>query len=229
MKCKNCNTNDAMVYSKYSSGEFCSKKCARSFSTKEKRQEINEKVRKSLLGRPAWHNRGFKKGYDSRRHIFSDEDRIKSKYVVKDGRRYYRKKSKEEMIQDVFLISFNKLGKNRKRIRILEEQKNSCVICKTTEWQGNYIKLELDHVDGNRQNNKRENLRMVCPNCHSFTKNYRGRNIKGNSRTGIVSDAEFRIALKETDCIRQALKRLGIAPYGGNYQRARKLLSEMAS
>lgn len=33
MKCKNCNENDAIKYSKYSSGEFCSRKCARSYST----------------------------------------------------------------------------------------------------------------------------------------------------------------------------------------------------
>ena len=48
MKCKNCNENDAVKYSKYSNGKFCGKKCARAFSTKEKRKEINEKVSKKL-------------------------------------------------------------------------------------------------------------------------------------------------------------------------------------
>jgi len=43
MKCKNCE-NVAIKYSKYSKGEFCSKKCACSYSTKEKRLEINDKV-----------------------------------------------------------------------------------------------------------------------------------------------------------------------------------------
>jgi len=48
MKCKNCEEKEAIKYSKYSNGLFCSKKCARSYSTKEKRIEINDKVSKKL-------------------------------------------------------------------------------------------------------------------------------------------------------------------------------------
>ena len=51
MKCINCNTNEALKYSKYSSGKFCSKYCANSFSTKEKRAEINKKVSEKLKGK----------------------------------------------------------------------------------------------------------------------------------------------------------------------------------
>jgi hypothetical protein len=50
MKCKNCNEKDAIKYSKYSNGLFCSKECARAYSTKLKRKEINEKIRQSLTG-----------------------------------------------------------------------------------------------------------------------------------------------------------------------------------
>jgi hypothetical protein len=48
MKCKNCNENEAIKYSKYSKGEFCCKKCAMSYSTKNRRYEINIKVSKKL-------------------------------------------------------------------------------------------------------------------------------------------------------------------------------------
>lgn len=41
MKCKNCEQKDAIKYSKYSSGEFCSKGCAKAFSTKNKREDVN--------------------------------------------------------------------------------------------------------------------------------------------------------------------------------------------
>jgi len=51
MLCKNCNQNETFKYSKYSTGDFCSRKCARSFSTKNKRDEINKKVSESLKGR----------------------------------------------------------------------------------------------------------------------------------------------------------------------------------
>lgn len=50
MKCKNCEQKDAVKYSKYTSGEFCSKECSRAFSTKSKRKEINKKVSQKLSG-----------------------------------------------------------------------------------------------------------------------------------------------------------------------------------
>jgi len=51
MICKNCEIEFEGKYSKWCSGDFCSKKCACSFSTKEKRQEINEKVSCKFLKR----------------------------------------------------------------------------------------------------------------------------------------------------------------------------------
>lgn len=50
MKCKNCEINEAVKYSKYSKGEFCCKECARSFSTKLNRKEISDKVRGQKRG-----------------------------------------------------------------------------------------------------------------------------------------------------------------------------------
>lgn len=47
--------------------------------------------------------------------------------------------------------------------------------CGLTEWLGEKITLELDHIDGNRKNNNLTNLRLLCPNCHSQTKTWRGR------------------------------------------------------
>lgn len=45
----------------------------------------------------------------------------------------------------------------------------------------NKIPLETDHIDGNHQNNKLENLRVLCPNCHSLTPTYKNSN-KGHGR-----------------------------------------------
>lgn len=46
----------------------------------------------------------------------------------------------------------------------------------------NKVPLEIDHIDGNSNNNKEENLRLICPNCHSLTPHFRNLN-KGNGRS----------------------------------------------
>jgi 5-methylcytosine-specific restriction endonuclease McrA len=55
--------------------------------------------------------------------------------------------------------------------RLLEEGLllNKCSCCGLMEWLGNPISIELDHIDGNRNNHSLSNLRMLCPNCHSQT------------------------------------------------------------
>lgn len=46
------------------------------------------------------------------------------------------------------------------------------------EWNGKTIVHQLDHIDGNRTNHKLDNLRVLCPNCHSQTGTFRGKNVK---------------------------------------------------
>ncbi|MFJ7955370.1 HNH endonuclease signature motif containing protein [Streptomyces sp. NPDC096319] len=51
-----------------------------------------------------------------------------------------------------------------------------CAMCRTeAEWLGDPLPLEVDHIDGDWRNNRIENLRLLCPNCHSTTDTYRGR------------------------------------------------------
>ncbi|MFH8409461.1 HNH endonuclease signature motif containing protein [Streptomyces sp. NPDC018019] len=53
---------------------------------------------------------------------------------------------------------------------------DQCAWCGTGPvWHGSTIPLEVDHLDGDWRNNRLENLRILCPNCHSVTDSYRGR------------------------------------------------------
>ncbi len=51
-----------------------------------------------------------------------------------------------------------------------------CDECGIVEWRGRALRLQLDHKNGNRVDNRRENLRFLCPNCHSQTDTYVGAN-----------------------------------------------------
>lgn len=58
-----------------------------------------------------------------------------------------------------------------------------CEKCNNIEWFGKKIPLELHHVNGDRFDNRIENLQLLCPNCHALTDNYRAKNMsaKGES------------------------------------------------
>ena len=56
-----------------------------------------------------------------------------------------------------------------------------CDTCKNSEWCGQEIPLELEHIDGNSENNAASNLKLLCPNCHALTPTYKIKN-KGNGR-----------------------------------------------
>lgn len=70
--------------------------------------------------------------------------------------------------------NFEELGRRNKRDLLIKESNYSCSKCgfnKTRE-DGKSI-LEIDHIDGDHTNNTRENLRVLCPNCHALTHNFR--------------------------------------------------------
>jgi Zn finger protein HypA/HybF involved in hydrogenase expression len=68
----------------------------------------------------------------------------------------------------------------RLRNRLISEgiKDHKCEECGITEWRGRPTPIELDHINGNHHDNRLENLRLLCPNCHALTDTYRGKNKK---------------------------------------------------
>ncbi len=52
---------------------------------------------------------------------------------------------------------------------LLKEYGHKCWKCKNTEWNDQPIPLDLEHKDGNGENNSKENIELLCPNCHAQT------------------------------------------------------------
>ena len=61
------------------------------------------------------------------------------------------------------------------RAFLLREYGYICWNCKNSEWMGQQIPLEMDHIDGNNSNNELSNLRILCCNCHAQTPTFRNK------------------------------------------------------
>ena len=69
---------------------------------------------------------------------------------------------------------------NKLRIRLVKEKikEEKCEVCGIKDWNDLPVSFELDHINGIRNDHRLENLRIICPNCHSQTHTYRAKNIK---------------------------------------------------
>jgi Zn finger protein HypA/HybF involved in hydrogenase expression len=127
-------------------------------------------------------------------------------------------------------LSLEKIFKNEAKVhsvylkeRLLKEDyfKYECSKCNLTEWNGEYIVLELDHINGNHDDNEFNNLRLLCPNCHSQTKNFRGRK---NVNIKRITYEEIKIQFEKSNNISQLCSNLGILSGGGNLKILNKKL-----
>lgn len=178
----------------YGSGKFCSRKCANTFNSKLNRHEKNKKISEALKGRK------------------NPISKWKSNMEI-------RKRTYELRLLS---IPFSELKFDAIRKRVILEQNRKCNRCGLSRWMDKEIILELDHIDGNRNNNLRENVEAICPNCHSLTPTWRGKN-KSNKRNRISDETILRSLIKYGFNMRKALIEVGLAPKGGNYGRCHKI------
>ena len=106
------------------------------------------------------------------------------------------KKELSDILQKDSLYKSSKL-----KIRLIEEgfKKDICEICGLSNiWNNKPITLQLDHIDGIHSNNELINLRIICPNCHSQTETYSGKN--NNKPKNTCVDCGKEIQRKSTRC-----------------------------
>ena len=100
--------------------------------------------------------------------------------ILVEGRYYQTCKLKQRLIQEGY-------------------KQAVCECCGLSTWMSMPIKLELHHINGVNTDNRLENLQLLCPNCHAYTDNYRGKNRKSaHSEKNDVEQPKFEEALTDT-------------------------------
>jgi len=179
MKCENCNKRHD---GSYGSGRFCSSKCARGFSTKKNRKEINKKVSVSMGG--TGELKTLKPCLNCGKQTFND------KFCSNKCQGELQIKQYEEKVEKLGyfpnMTAYDTGGHTGKIKRFLiKRHGRKCTICGNTKWQNKPIPLWLDHIDGHANNFKIDNLRLICPNCDALSDTYCGKN-KGNGSRKFV-------------------------------------------
>ena len=149
--CPKCNTEHNKP------GLYCSRSCANSRSFSEE-----AKAKKALA------NKKFYNSLDD-----SKKEVIKQKLLERSL------ENQGKLFQNLLVLEFDSLTYQSKRKRVIIEQEFKCKCCSLDTWMDQPIALELEHIDGNHNNNERHNLAALCPNCHSLSWSWRGR--KNNS------------------------------------------------
>ncbi|MBS3942178.1 MAG: HNH endonuclease [Actinobacteria bacterium] len=86
----------------------------------------------------------------------------------------YRKALSEILVAGRLITSTAQLKERLVQEGVLEWR---CAVCDLNTWLSRPLVLQLDHINGDRRDNRRENLRFLCPNCHSQTNTFAGKNV----------------------------------------------------
>ena len=151
---------------------------------------------------------------------------------------YQDKRIKNKYSDEIIFIENSNVSNGVVKNRLMSNPtyEHKCELCSIKEWFDPFenkvkpVNLELDHINGNERDNRKENLRLICSNCHSFTPTYKGRNINKCLRNGEkkVTDDVLLEQLK-TKNIRQSLISVGMSASGENYQRCKILKKQLTS
>jgi hypothetical protein len=154
--CVNCNKET-------SNPKFCSSSCNASYKNK------NNHWRKQ---------KGIFKGLSNCITCGNQCKKTNSKFC---SAKCQREKQYQEKLTKWLNSDIDKFGRNQIRRYLIETYGYKCSHCGISEHNNKPLVLQVEHIDGNSENNRPENLCLLCPNCHSQTPTFGNKN-RGNGR-----------------------------------------------
>lgn len=170
-KCKKCNK---IIEYKYRVNSFCSRTCAAINNNREKNNST--KIIKNRESKKALRN-----SFNCKFCFIALKNTSNKMFCSNKCCGNYR-------FMENFLVWYYNEGDyvaKRETIKQFVELSEGykCKECGISEYKGKKLSLHLEHIDGKWQNNRKDNLCLLCPNCHSQTSTYKGKNIgNGNPK-----------------------------------------------
>jgi hypothetical protein len=132
---------------------------------------------------------------------------------------------KNKISMNDILVEKSTYNRNNLRKRLILEKifEHKCYTCNNVTWQNAPIPLELEHINGIRDDNRIENLTLLCPNCHAQTNTYCGKNIKTTKHKKISDETLINIIPKCKN-ITEVFKTTKISKAMENYNRIRSIM-----
>jgi len=136
----------------------------------DKSETIAQVLRYFNLNNKGGNFRTLKRRFDESSINLTQFEQNRSEYLK--SRRIQQRKP----LQDI-LVEKSTFNRDHLKSRLIEAGliDYKCARCKLTSWNDEPISLQLDHINGVCDDNRIDNLRFLCPNCHSQTENFAGR------------------------------------------------------
>ena len=167
--CLECDIN---FQSKISENrKFCSQSCSASFNNKKRIKNDTNTNKRIRIRKPG---RKIANCIHCNKEIHKNNGKNIRKYCSSKCQQSYQRETK---------INNNTASSITSKRYLIEKHGNCCMECgwdKINITSGN-VPIELEHIDGNSENNNLDNLKLLCPNCHSLTPTYKTLNL-GNGR-----------------------------------------------
>jgi len=168
-------------------------------------KEFVEIVNSSNTFYELFHKVGYK-GNPAGRSLNSINNRLKSLNMFKNFKKksynYNNIRKKEYCIDNILVKNSSYMNRSSLKKKIIKHNiiEYKCEICGNNGiWMNKEIILQLDHINGINNDNRVENLRFLCPNCHSQTETYTGRNTRGMKKN-VCIDCGKEISKHATRC-----------------------------